>query len=448
MPVQRFTEATIVACLAFVFLVPLAAAGIAIMNVGLGRTRSAGHMMMASLCSLAVAALAYFFCGFAVQGYIGLPSHFFVLGGKEWNWIAAQPFFLRRLTFDGSAASLAACFQVFCVGLASVIPLGSGADRWRLRASCLSTAALAAFIYPLFAHWVWSSGWLAQLGANYGLGHGFIDVGGAGTIQTMGGLTALAITWILGPRRGKYSADGMAPAIPGHNSVLVLFGCLLALLGWIGLNSAGAILFTGGEPAEAALIGINTLLGAAAAALTAAMITKIRFGKPDASLTANGWIGGLVAGSASCAFVIPAEAVVIGSIAGAVITFSIELLELRMEVDDPGGAISVHAVGGIWGLLAVGVFVQFQRPVLNVFAGPATSAMSGTPPGQWLAQVIGVATLLGFVLPLTYGVNLLLNRFYPYRVSVEGERQGMDLHELGAGAYPEFVTHTDEFLPR
>ena len=448
MPAPRLTEASIVACLAFIFLVPLASAGIAIMNVGLGRTRSAGHMMMASLCSLAVAALAYFVCGFAVQGYIGLPSHSFLLGGKEWSWIAAQPLLLRRLTFDGSAASLAAFLQVFCVGLASVIPLGSGADRWRLRASCLSTAALAAFTYPLFAHWVWGGGWLAQLGVNYGLGRGFVDVGGAGTIQVMGGLTALAITWILGPRRGKYSADGMAPAIPGHNSVLVLFGCLLALLGWIGLNSAGAILFTGGEPAEAALIGINTLLGAAASALTAAVITKVRFGKPDASLTANGWIGGLVAGSASCAFVIPAEAVVIGSIAGAVVTFSIEWLELRMEVDDPGGAVSVHAVGGMWGLLALGIFAEFHRPVLNVFAGPATSAMGGTVPGQWLAQVIGVATLLGFVLPLTYGVNQLLNRFYPYRVSVEGERQGMDLHELGAGAYPEFVTHTDEFLPR
>lgn len=448
MPAPRLTEAAIVACLAFTFLVPLASAGIAIMNVGLGRTRSAGHMMMASLCSLAVAALAYFVCGFSVQGYIGLPSHSFLLGGKEWNWIAAQAFFLRRLTFDGSTASLAAFLQVFCVGLASVIPLGSGADRWRLRASCLSTAALAAVIYPLFAHWVWGGGWLAQLGVNYGLGRGFVDVGGAGTIQAMGGLTALAITWILGPRRGKYSADGMAPAIPGHNSVLVLFGCLLALLGWIGLNSAGAILFTGGEPAEAARIGINTLLGASASALTAAMITKVRFGKPDASLTANGWIGGLVAGSASCAFVIPAEAVVIGSIAGAVVTFSIEWLELRMEVDDPGGAVSVHAVGGMWGLVALGIFADFSRPVLNVSGGPVTSAMGGTPPGQWLAQIIGVATLLGFVLPLTYGVNQLLNRFYPYRVSVEGERQGMDLHELGAGAYPEFVTHTDEFLPR
>ncbi len=448
MPSPRLTEVTTIACLFFIFLVPLAAAGLALMNVGLGRSRSAGHMMMASLTALAVAGLAYFVCGFAWQGFIGGPGHVLTLSGKNWNWIAAEPFFFRKLSFDGSVTSLTALFQIFCVGLAALIPLGSGADRWRLRASCLSTGLLAAWTYPLFAHWVWGGGWLAQLGVNYGIGRGFLDVGGAGSIQVLGGLTALAVTWILGPRRGKYSADGMAPAIPGHNAVLVLFGCVLALVGWIGLNSAGAILFTGGEVSGAALIAINTMLAASASALTAAFITKVRFGKPDASLTANGWVGGLVASSASCAFVSPAEAVVIGSIAGTVITFSIEWLELRMEVDDPGGSVSVHAVGGIWGLLALGVFGQFQRPVMNVAGDSLPGAMNAVVTGQWLAQWIGVATLLGFVLPLTYGLNRLLNRFYPFRVSVEGERQGMDLHELGAGAYPEFVTHTDEFLPR
>jgi ammonium transporter, Amt family len=448
MPSAKLPEATSVACLFFIFLVPFAAGGLALMNVGLGRSRSAGHMMMASLCALAVAGLAYFVCGFAWQGTIGSPSYSFTLSGKSWNWMAAEPFFFRKLSFDGSAASLTAVFQIFCVGLAALIPLGSGADRWRLRASCLSTGALAALTYPLFAHWVWGGGWLAQLGVNYGIGRGFLDVGGAASIQVVGGLTALAVTWILGPRRGKYSADGMAPAIPGHNAVLVLFGCALVLVGWMGLNSAGAVLFTGAEPSGAALIAINTLLAAAASALAAAIITKVRFGKPDASLTANGWVGGLVASSASCALISPAEAVVIGSIAGVVVTFSIEWLELRMEVDDPGGAVSVHAAGGIWGLLALGVFGHFQRTVVNVPTDSLPPAVTGMADGQWLAQWIGVATLLGFVLPLTYGVNRLLNRFYPFRVSVEGERQGMDLHELGAGAYPEFVTHGDEFLPR
>jgi Amt family ammonium transporter len=448
MAFSKIPELTTLACIFFILLVPFAAAGLAFMNVGLGRSRSAGHMMMASLCALAVAGISYFAIGFAWQGAIGGPAHLLNFPGKTWNWIAAEPFLFRKLSFDGSATSLTALLQMFSVGLAAVIPLGSGADRWRLRAICLSTAILAALTYPLFAHWVWGGGWLAQLGVNYGIGRGFLDAGGSSTIQAVGGLTALAITWILGPRRGKYSADGMAPAIPGHNSVFVLFGCILALIGWIGLNSAGAILFTGAEPSGAALIAINTMLAASASALTAAFITKVRFGKPDASLTSNGWVGGLVASSASCAFVSPAEALVIGSIAGTAITLSIEMLELRLEVDDPGGAISVHAVGGIWGLLALGIFGQFQRPVFNVTGDSLSGLTSSVASGQWLAQLIGVATLLGFVLPLTYAVNLVLNRFYPYRVAVEGERQGMDLHELGAGAYPEFMTHTDEFLPR
>jgi Amt family ammonium transporter len=322
------------------------------------------------------------------------------------------------MAFDGSPASLAALLQIFCVGLAALIPLGSGADRWRLRASCASTAILAGWTYPLFAHWVWGGGWLAQLGANYGLGHGFIDPGGSSTIHVVGGLCALAVTWILGPRRGKYSPDGMAPAIPGHNGVLVLFGCLLALLGWFGLNSAGAILFTGGAPAQTILIAINTMLQAAAGSLTAAVITGIRFGKPDASLSANGWVGGLEASSAACAFVVPAEAIVIGSIAGALVTFSVEWFELRLEVDDPGGAVSVHAVGGIWGILAVGLFARFHNPVLNV-AGNSLPVTGGGAPGQWLAQLVGVATLLGFVLPLTYGLNWALNRICPFRVAIE-----------------------------
>jgi ammonium transporter, Amt family len=448
MPASGLTEIATISCLFFIFLVPLAGAGFALINAGLGRSRSAAHIMMSSLCAISVAALAYFACGFSWQGFIGRPGHILIFSGKGWNWIAAEPFFFRGLAFDGSAASLAALLQIFCVALTALIPLGSGADRWRLRAGCLSTALLAAWTYPLFAHWVWGGGWLAQLGANYGLGHGFLDIGGASSIHVVGGLTALAVTWILGPRRGKYSADGMAPAIPGHNAVLVMFGCLLALVGWFGLNSAGAILFTGGEPSGSILIAVNTLLAAAAAALTAALITKIRFGKPDASLCANGWVGGLVASSASCAFVVPAEAVVIGSIAGAVVTFSVEWFELRLEVDDPGGAVSVHAVGGIWGLVAVGLFARFHGPVLNIAGDTVSTAALANDSGQWLAQLIGVATLLGFVLPLTYGVNWVLNRIYPYRVSVDGERQGMDLHELGAGAYPEFVTHTEEFFPR
>lgn len=447
LPVSSVSETTAVLGIIAILLVPFAIAGLSLVNTGLGRSRSAAHAMMSSLCVLAVAAVVYFICGFAWQGYIGRPAHVIDVGGKEWSWIAAQRFFFMGLELDGSAVALAAWLEMFSVGLAAMIPLGSGADRWRLSASCASAALTAGLIYPLFAHWVWGGGWLAQLGANCGLGHGFVDAGGSSTIQAVGGLTALAIAWILGPRRGKYTLEGMPTAIPGHNAVLVLFACLLALVGWFGLNSAGAILFTGVEPGRVVLIVVNTTLSAASATLVAAAITRARFGKPDASLCANGWFGGLVASSAACAFVKPAAAVMIGMIAGALVIFSVEWLDMRLSVDDPGGAISVHAVGGIWGVLALGLFGHLPGRVLNVASGTLPGAGSSDS-GQWLAQLVGVATLLGFVLPLSYFLNWLLNRFYPYRVAPEGERQGMDLHELGAGAYPEFITHTDEFTLR
>ncbi len=418
-------------CVFFILLVPFAGIGLALINTGLGRSRSAGHSMMASLCVTAIAALVYVVCGFAWQGFPGLPSHVITAGGKPWDWIAALPFFLRKLDLDGSPASLAVLLQMLSVGVAALIPLGAGGDRWRLSAICASTALFAGCTYPIFAHWVWGGGWLAQLGANFGIGHGFLDAGGSSTIQAVGGLTALSMAWILGPRRGKYSSNGMPSAIPGHNVIHVLFGCLLALLGWLGLNSAGALLFSGIAAGRVVPIAINTVLAAASAGLTAAVITRVRFTKPDASLTANGWIGGLVASSAACALLKPPEMVIVGIIAGALVTFSVEWFEFRLQVDDPCGAVSVHAVGGIWGVLALGLFAQFPDQ----------------KPDQWLAQVIGIATLLGFVLPLTHALNWTLDRFRPQRVARDGERQGMDLHELGAEAYPEFITHTEEYLP-
>jgi ammonium transporter, Amt family len=432
LPAPNISEIGAALCVVFILLVPFAGAGLALIHTGLGRSRSAAHAMLASLSIMAVAALVYFVCGASWAGFLGRPAHVYSLGGKPWNWLGSAPFFLRGMALDGSPASLAVWLQMLSVGVAALIPLGAGADRWRLGAICASTALLAGWTYPLFVHWAWGGGWLAQLGVNCKLGHGFVDAGGAGTIQVVGGLTALAIAWILGPRRGKYSTSGMPSAIPGHNMVLVMLGCLFALVGWLGLNSAGAILFAGSAPGGVVLIGMNTTLAATSSALTAVIVTRIRFGKPDASLTANGWIGGLAASSAACSLIKPAEAVLIGIVAGALVTFSVEWFEFGLRVDDPGGAVSVHALGGIWGLLALGMFARFPDQASD----------------QWLAQFVGIATLIGFILPMTYGLNWLLNRFYPQRVALEGERQGMDLHELGADAYPEFVTHTEEYLPR
>jgi Amt family ammonium transporter len=394
-------------CVAFILLVPLAIAGLALINTGLGRSRSAAHAMASSLCVLSIAVLVYFAWGFRLEAYSGAPMGLFY-GGHE------------RL-------GLVATLSFISVALACLIPPGASADRWRLGAMCASTVVFAGCTYPIFARLAWST-WLTMLRSGSNLGANFLDAGGSGVINVTGGLTALSIAWLLGPRRGKYSESGMPVAIPAHNAVFVLFGCMLAWAGWLGLNAAGAMLYTEIPPERSVLVLLNTTLTACAAALTAAAVTRIRFRKPDASLIANGWMAGLVSSSAGCATLKPALAVLTGLVAGALVVSSVETLEFRLRVDDPCGSISVHGVCGIWGLLAAGIF----------------SGVSG----QFMAQVVGVATLLGFVFPMSYGLNWVLNYFIPYRVSVDGERQGLDLHELGADAYPEFVVHTDEFIQR
>jgi Amt family ammonium transporter len=393
--------------------------------------------MLASLCALAVSAIVFVLFGSAWAGSVGGATHSFLAGGAHWDWLGAAPFLARGISFDGSDAaglsrSLELCLELFAVGLGAIIPLSAGADRWRLGPICLSSALLGGVTFPIFAHWVWGGGWLAQLAANFGI-PSFTDAGGAGVVQVVGGLTALSVAWIAGPRRGKYSDDGIPAAIPGHNIVLVLFGCILALVGWTGLDAAASILFYGAGPQQVVGVAINAILAASAGCLAAVAITRSRYHKPDASLSANGWIAGLVAGSASCAMISPLVAIFIGAIAGVLATYTIEAFELHLRVDDPGGAVSVHALAGIWGLIALGLFGHFSQ---------------GTRGGHLLAQLVGISALLGFMLPLIHAGNLLLNRFSTYRVDDDGHRLGMDVRELGAGAYPEFVIHADEFVPR
>ncbi len=418
-----------------IMLIPFAPAGLGLIHAGLGRSRSAAHALLATLCVLSVTAIVFVTVGFAWTGFPGGHTYSAITGSIAWDWIASEPMLARGVNFDAASQQIALmlCFHIFAVGLAGVIAIGAGADRWRLGATCISSAIFAGIIYPLFAHWAWGGGWLSQLGTTFGLGGGFIDAGGSATIQATGGLTALAIACLLGPRRGKYGADGVATAIPGHNIVLVLFGCMLALVGWTGLNTAGAVIFYAVAPGRVVGVVLNTMLAAAASSLAALTVTRIRFGKPDASLTANGWVAGLVASSAGCAFIGPAAAILIGLVAGGVVPYAVELFELKLFVDDPGGSISVHAGAGLWGTLAAGIFA-------------ATSPGMQGP--QILAQVVGIATLLGFVLPVAYAANWILNRIMPQRVDRDGDHQGMDVRELGAGAYPEFVVHSDEFVPR
>jgi ammonium transporter, Amt family len=414
-------------CLLMIALLPLAPAGLALINAGLGRSRSAAHSLLGAMCIGAVAAVVYFAFGFSLEGFAGGASHSLRIASVNWDWVGAAPLFLRGI---GPRAAYAAAFQMFAVALVALIPWGSGADRWRLGAACASTVLLAGVFYPLFAHWVWGGGWLAQLGTTFHLGTGFADPGGAATIQVLGGITALVVVWIAGPRRGKFPRGGAPAVIPAHHIAYVLFGCMVALAGWLALNLLGAVLFVGIGGFALAITEANTLLCAAGALLAALLVTRLRFGKPDASLCANAWIAGLVASSAVAALVSPASALLTGVVAGAVLPLAVEFLELRCGIDDPSGGIVVHGLSGIWGLLAAG------------FLGRDASG------GQVTAQLVGIATLLGLMLPAIYLFYWLLDKAIPFRTDSQGERLGMDLHELGSGAYPEFVMHTDEFIPR
>ncbi len=422
------SDAVFALTLALLLICPLAIAGVALINTGLGRSRSAAQALLGNLATVAVATIVFALVGASFAGTLpgvsGSAGFTFHAAGKLWNWLGEGSFLLRGLGADAPQSQLALLFEFLAVAMAAMLPWGSGADRCRLAAGCAWAAVLAAFVFPLAAHWIWGNGWLAQLGVNFGLGAGFLDGGGAATVHTLGGLTALAVVWIAGPRRGKFPREGLSTAIPGHSAVYVLFGSFLALVGWLAWNAAGAILWLHAPLAALPGTAIHTLLCASAALGATFSVTRVRFGKPDASLCANGWLAGLVASSACAALISPVESIFVGAVAGIVTPLMVELLELALSIDDPTGAITVHAAAGLWGLVAAGLFAP--------------------QPGQLLAQLVGIAALLGLVLPPVYLLFALLNRIVPFRVDADGERIGMDLHELGGGAYPEFVIHRDE----
>jgi len=419
--------------------------GLALMNAGLGRAHSAAHALLSSLLGLAAAALGVWSLGFAWSGLANAPAHVGHWAGRPWSLLGAGQFFVR----GGATPSqlLALLWLVLIAGTGALIPIGAGADRWKLGPAVGSAFLSSALLFPLAAHQSWGGGALSQLGVQLGYGHGWIDVGGAASLHVLGGLSALCLAWTLRPRRGKFGAHHTPNAIPGHNAVYVLFGALLSLVGWVSLNLLGLVIQGGLHAGVGMLLlaAVNTLLASAAAALSTAAVTRLRFGKPDASLCANGWLGGLVAVSAGCVFFVPAVAILVGATAGVLVPMGVEWLELRWGVDDPTGAIAVHGMAGIWGLLAVGLLASAPGgDGWNGVAGPVRGWLAGDA-GQARAQLLGVTFLLGVMLPLVYGLHQLLNRLWPYRVSLEAERQGLDLHELGANAFPEFVAHTDEF---
>jgi ammonium transporter, Amt family len=416
--------ALIALTLGLLLLAPLAIAGVALINAGLGRSRSAAQALLGSLAIAAIAIIVFALVGASLSGIVSGTGYALYVTGKPWGWIGGGPFLLGGFGLAAPEMQLRTIFEFWSVAMAALIPWGSGADRFRLAGGCAVAVVLAAFVFPVFSYWIWNGGWLAELSGNFGLGLGFLDPGGAATVQVLGGLSALAVVWIAGPRRGKFPKEGLSTAMPGHNAAYVLFGCFVALVGWLAWNAAGAVLWQHAPFEALPVTAVNTMLTACIAVTATFAVTRFRFGKPDASLCANGWLAGLVASSGCAAMVTPGTAIFVGLVAGIVTPLMVELLELALSIDDPSGAITVHAAAGLWGIFAAGLFAGHS--------------------GQLVAQLVGIAALLGVVLPVVYFLFALINRIVPFRVDPDGERLGMDLHELGGGAYPEFVIHRDE----
>jgi ammonium transporter, Amt family len=423
-PPAPMPDAIFALTLALLLIAPLAIAGMALINTGLGRSRSAAQALLGNLAIIAVSAIVFAVIGASLAGVLGGNGLAFNAAGKQWNWIGSGPLILGGFGASTAKMQLAALFEFLSVAMAALIPWGSGADRLRLVGGCVAAVLISAFVFPLVSYWIWSNGWLSALGANFGLATGFLDPGGAATTHALGGICALAVVWIAGPRRGKFPKEGLSTAMPGHNAVYILFGCILAMVGWLAWNTAGSILWVHAPLSALPVTVVNTILSAAGALAATFTVTRVRFGKPDASLCANGWLAGLVASSACAALINPDAAIFVGIVAGIMTPLLVELLELALSIDDPSGAIVVHGAAAFWGIFAAGLFAHQA--------------------GQLLAQLIGIAALAGVLLPLVYLLFALLNRIVPFRADPDGERMGMDLHELGGGAYPEFVIHRDD----
>ena len=433
------------------FLVMFMQAGFALVETGLCRAKNANHTMMMNFMVYGFGLFAYWVMGFAIQqggsagisnlgGMNPLNNEFKLsLFGKDWGLFGTKGFFLSGDTYDVGVMVLF-LFQMVFMDTATTIVTGAAAERWKFAAFAISTFFLGAITYPLFGNWAWGGGWLSQLGVNFKLGHGYCDFAGSGVVHSVGGLTALAVAMIIGPRIGKFNRDGSPNAIPGHDITMVLLGCFILAFGWFGFNPGSTLGASGNGSLRIGSIAVNTMLAGCTGSFGAILYMWMRFGKPDASMSGNGLLAGLVAITAPSGFVNTVGSVIIGFSAGVLVCLSVEFLERVMKVDDPVGATSVHGTCGLWGVLCVGLFADGTSNYggsWNGVDGSVRGLFYGDP-GQFVAQLIGVCTLVGVIFTLSYVFNAIVEFFVGQRVSVEAELEGLDLPEMGALGYPEF----------
>ncbi|HTR48630.1 MAG TPA: ammonium transporter [Verrucomicrobiae bacterium] len=434
------------------FLVMFMQAGFAMVEAGLCRVKNANHTYMMNFFVYTAGLFSYWLIGFAIQmggaagnsNLGGLQSltgeHTLSLFGKTWGLFGGAGFFLAGHTYDVGVMVLF-LFQMVFMDTALTIVTGSCAERWKFLAFCVSSSIMGAITYPLYGNWAWGGGWLSQLGANNQLGHGYCDFAGSGVVHAVGGITALAVCLIIGPRIGKFNRDGSSNPIIGHDISAVLIGCFILAFGWFGFNPGSTLGASAAGNLRIGTIAVDTMLAGCTGTFGAILYMWIKNGKVDASMGGNGLLAGLVAITAPSGFVSPTNACIIGLVAGVLVCLSCAFIENVMKVDDPVGAISVHGTNGLWGVLSVGLFADGTSNYggsWNGVAGSVTGLFYGDA-SQLAAQLVGISTLLGFVFTLSFLINLGLEIFVGHRVSIETEIAGLDLPEMGQLGYPEFV---------
>ncbi len=392
-------------------------AGFFFLEGGLTRAKNVSNAMLKGAMDFCLGALVFWMIGFAFMfgfdrgGFIGSSGFFSNLASPDWNGLPLYAFLLFQIAFAGAAATILA---------------GGIAERFKFSSYCVATILITGVIYPVVGHWIWAEGgWLYELG--------MLDFAGSTVVHTVGGICALIGAWMVGARAGKYNPDGTPNAIPGHNIPMAALGTFILWLGWYGFNPGSTL---AASPAIAT-IAMTTTLAASAGGAVAMFLTWIRYGKPDVSMSFNGTLAGLVAVTAGCAYVSMVSAVIIGIVAGILVVFSVEFIDRRLRVDDPVGAISVHAVNGIWGTIAVGLFAQASFGEANGVAA-VNGLFFGGGVAQLAKQLLGVVSVVSWVAVTAFIMFFALKKTIGIRVDEEGQKVGMDITEHNLEAYPDF----------
>ena len=425
------------------FLVMFMQAGFAMVEGGLTRAKNSAHTMAMNFLIYPLGMLGFYVCGFAFMfggfgpiatlgGYDGLNSEFtLTLFGHTFGLLGTKGFFLKS-TYDVAVFALF-LFQMVFMDTTATIPTGAMAERWKYSAFVIYGLFVGTIIYPIYGNWVWGGGWLATLGKNFGLGHGHVDFAGSSVVHMTGGVLALVGAKMIGPRIGKYNADGSPNPIPGHNIPMAIVGTFILAFGWFGFNPGSSL--AGGD-LRIAVVAVNTMIASATGAMAATLwMWFVRGNKPDPSMMCNGMLAGLVAITAPCAFVSVGSAALIGLISGALVIEVAFFVERKLKIDDPVGAIAVHGANGLWGCLALGLFADgTYGDGWNGVSGTVKGLLYGDP-SQFAAQLIGVSANILYVALIGFIMFKLTDMLVGNRVSAAAEIEGLDIPEMGVPGY-------------